>query len=122
MPEQPRPIVYRDGDRPPAVNKAHPLVGLEQRVLIRWLESSPRLKAAYLQNPRNQHDLETAARAAVHEAFARELELRSQGMTLEQAMEQTRPAMWTPPSWHPKATRPRAATSRPRVSAREPKI
>jgi hypothetical protein len=110
---QEKPVLFREGELPPLVNPQHPLAGLEQQVLLRWLEASDRLNRAYRRNPKNRHDLETAARWAVWEAFAQELNLRSQGLTIEQAMEQTRPTMWTPPTWpfrNPKPTPSRAGT------------
>jgi hypothetical protein len=49
----------------------------------------------------------------VWQAHVQDLDLRSQGLTLEQARELMRPAMWTPPTWprrKPSATRKPAAT------------
>ena len=91
-----------DGQRPP-VSPTSPLVGLEQTVLSMWLES-PHLAEAYKSQPASRSALERAARARVEQARVQELQLRAEGLSLEEAQSISRPPMWTPPTLHPTTT------------------
>lgn len=101
MSPKPRPsnVLWTEGQQPEPVTPENPLVGLETTVLKNWLENSPELQGQYQASPENRLDLENAVRLSVESAFGKELQLRAQGLTPEQAEEETRPAMWTPPTW-----------------------
>jgi hypothetical protein len=94
----PSMLIMSEGDVPNLVSQDDPLVGLETRVLTVWLENSPSLRRLYGSGQPGREDVENAVRPAVHQAHYQELSLRAQGMTIEQAQEFTRPAMWTPPA------------------------
>ena len=98
---KPNPTIWTEGDLPDPVTSDNPLVGLETRVLRTWLDNSPQLAKAYQMSPAHRSDLENAVRLRVSATFAKELQLRAapSSLTVEQAQEQTRPAMWTPPIW-----------------------
>jgi len=96
---KPSPTVYDPNSPPEEVTPENPLFGLETRVLKTWLENSPSLRRHYHQSPEKKLDLENAVRQSVNLAFGQELLLRAQGKTQEEAEEQTRPLMWTPPTW-----------------------
>jgi hypothetical protein len=72
-------------------------VGLEERVLENWLANSPGLKRQH-QSKAGRKQVENAVRTAVFGALVANLDLRAQGLPIEQAMELTQPAMWTPPT------------------------
>lgn len=97
----PHQTTLTDDQRPP-VSPTNPLVGLEQTVLKMWLES-PELAEAYKNQPASRSALERAARARVEQARVQELQLRAEGMSLEEAQSISRPPMWTPPTL-PKTT------------------
>jgi hypothetical protein len=113
---KPNPTIWTEGDLPEPVSPDHPLVGLERRVLQTWLDNSPSLAKAYQMSPQHRSDLENAVRLRVDAAFTKELQLRAapSNLTVEQAQEQTRPAMWTPPIW------PTTPPSPPRTPAANP--
>jgi hypothetical protein len=102
----PSNVLWREGQPPEPVTPSNPLVGIELLVLKAWLESSPRLRQAYHSSPRKKHGLESAVRAVVEEQRVAELKARASGLTLEQAQELTKPAMWTPPTWPIRKTSP----------------
>jgi hypothetical protein len=92
-------VLFTEGQKPKPVSVRNPLVGLEEQVLDVWLRNSPSLRVRYRKSAQHRDNIENAARLAVWEAFAQELDLRSQGLSPEEAQEFTRPAMWTPPTW-----------------------
>src|SRR6266571_1835432 len=102
----PSNVLWTEGDPIPPVTPSDPLVGYETLVLKVWLESSPRLRKAYYQSARNRHVLENLVRQRVWEQALAELKVRASGLTLEQAEELTKPAMWTPPTWPTTPTSP----------------
>ena len=92
-------VVWQEGDRPEPVSPEDPLSGMEVVVLQNWLENSPDLRRRYQQSPTQRLDIENAARLAYFAAWSQALQLRASGLTLEEAQEHTRPALWTPPTW-----------------------
>jgi len=95
----PSNVLWTEGDPIDPVTTSNPLAGIEVTVLKAWLESSPRLRKAYYQSPKNRHVLESLVWEKVEEQRVAELKARASGLTLEQAEERTKPAMWTPPTW-----------------------
>jgi hypothetical protein len=87
--------VWTSEDPIDPVTDNNPLVGLETTVLQVWRENSPTVRAAYQADPRK---VENLVRARVAAALDRELELRAEGVAQHEAEEQTRPAMWLPPT------------------------
>lgn len=78
------------------VSPAHPLLPMELKVLEHWKAESPALVKAH-RDPKQRLKLETLVRLKVHQALKDELTLRANGATMDEAMELTHPAMWTPP-------------------------
>ena len=114
---EPSKIVGTIGDPPEPVTPENPLSGLEIDVLRNWLENSPPLQKRYVASPANRSNLENAARLAVRAAWEQEMQLRANGLTLDQAREHTRPPMWTPPTWNQIATLPPPSPEAPPLAA-----
>jgi hypothetical protein len=83
-------------------------------VLKNWLDNSPLLRKAYRSSLNNRAIVENAVRLKVAETLDAELLLRAQnpGLSVEEAQQFTRPAMWTPLTWPQMDTRRRSTKRR----------